>query len=404
MHVCDFTSSLVAGERERARQQIIMSSALKLQHDKVLSTSSAKADMEDKVDMADRFLSDSLPVLRELLGDLKSSSSELAEVIASTEKIAAQLKKGDLCDEIVDYLESKQQMLLSYCTILVYYLKLKTSVGVDEKGTEHDAVLKKLLEIRYVVEKLKGLDGKLKYQIDRLLGYNALDISEKKASSLRPNIGNLLDGSSDEGEEEEERIGSKNKDKADKNNTSRYDDDDTDNDNKVYKAPKLMAMPYREIEKKSEKSKNILQKKKNKMKNSEIMDALRDEFSAGPEASSSTGVSNFSSQQKKLTEEHLERQNFEEDHFIRTQLTKKQKQSIKKRTHEGNRIDNFSDVGNVGDFDDIIKLSRGSEIGSRSTGKSKSQGLNESTAIKKSLKAFSKANEGMDGYRKRQKM
>ncbi len=57
--------------------------------------------------------------------------------------------------------------------------------------------------------------------------------------------------------------------------------------------------------------------KQKKLKNSEIMEALRDEFGTAPEASSSSGISGMSSDQKLLKEEADERRRFEEERFVR---------------------------------------------------------------------------------------
>ena len=50
-------------------------------------------------------------------------------------------------DELVQYLEVKQQILLAYCTNMVFYLILKS----EGKSVRAHPVMRQLLELRYVV-------------------------------------------------------------------------------------------------------------------------------------------------------------------------------------------------------------------------------------------------------------
>ena len=63
------------------------------------------------------------------------------------------------------YLEMKYNLLLSYCTFLSFYLLLK----LEGKDITDHPVIFKLAHIKTMIEKLKPLDSKLQYQIDKLL-------------------------------------------------------------------------------------------------------------------------------------------------------------------------------------------------------------------------------------------
>jgi len=67
--------------------------------------------------------------------------------------------------EGMDYLEVKYQLLLDYCIYLTYYMLLKTK---GQPVADHP-VLKELLRTRILIEKIKPLDNKLQYQIEKLL-------------------------------------------------------------------------------------------------------------------------------------------------------------------------------------------------------------------------------------------
>lgn len=88
-------------------------------------------------------------------------------------------------------------------------------------------VMKRLLEIRYAIEKLRPIDGKLKYQIDRLLKQSSSEEgTDALSSSSRPNPRALLD-EDDEMDESSAPVKKGGRTEG------------------VYRAPRLSAMPYK---------------------------------------------------------------------------------------------------------------------------------------------------------------
>jgi U3 small nucleolar RNA-associated protein 3 len=245
-----------------------------------------------------------------LAAELSERVTELKEKINPVKQLVKQVVASNpegVNDELVQYLEVKQQLLLSYCTNLVFYMLLKS----QGKSVRNHPVMRQLLDLRYVMEKLRSLDGKLKYQIDRLAKAAASGEDAAQAiSRSRPNAMNLMVRG---GDSEEEGQGS---DASDS-------EIESDDGNKVasktgiYRPPRLEAAPFRDNDKEYERAKEKLTNKRKKLKNSEIMESLREEFSAAPEQSSSTGVGNDSADLKALAEEAEERRKFEEDRFVR---------------------------------------------------------------------------------------
>ena len=126
---------------------------------------------------------------------------------SALQKVKTQLESTtghntDHGDEIVDYLECKQQILLAYCQNLVYYLSLKAA---GESVASHP-VMQSLLELRFAMEKMRPIDGKLHYQVDRLIKLSTLDEKEVELSSLRPNPMALL-AKDEDGDDEEDGDG-----------------------------------------------------------------------------------------------------------------------------------------------------------------------------------------------------
>lgn len=152
--------------------------------------------------------------------------------------------------------------------------------------------MKQLLELRYIIEKMRAMDGKLKYQVDRLLKLstqvaegNGPSTDEVRAAMLRPDPSALMGDDEDDEEEEEDDDGEEDDDddgddhdgeEEDDEDLDGEDDDERDGDGdqgedlsgseieddmdedsgrgkdyraaasgtKLYKAPRLASVPY----------------------------------------------------------------------------------------------------------------------------------------------------------------
>lgn len=65
----------------------------------------------------------------------------------------------------VSYLETKNMLLLHYCLHLLFYMLLKA----EGKSVADHPVVSKLVEIRALMERIRPLDKKLRFQIEKLL-------------------------------------------------------------------------------------------------------------------------------------------------------------------------------------------------------------------------------------------
>lgn len=100
----------------------------------------------------------------------------------------------------MSYLEMKYNLLMSYCTFLSFYLLLK----LDGKKVEGHPVIFKLAHIKTLFEKLKPLDQKLQYQIDKMIKLSQerdAATKNKNALSYKPNIEDLEMSGDDSGSE-----------------------------------------------------------------------------------------------------------------------------------------------------------------------------------------------------------
>ena len=67
--------------------------------------------------------------------------------------------------EGISYLETKHLLMLTYCTNIVFYLLLKAE-GAEVK--DHP-VLDRLVQLRLFMEKMRPIDKRLNYQVEKLL-------------------------------------------------------------------------------------------------------------------------------------------------------------------------------------------------------------------------------------------
>ena len=102
----------------------------------------------------------------ELIALTKELTKNLDEVRASVEPVVAAARAGEYATaEGISYLDAKHLLMLSYCINIVFYLLLKA----EGKPVRDHPVVLRLVEIRTYLEKLRPIDRKLQYQIDKLL-------------------------------------------------------------------------------------------------------------------------------------------------------------------------------------------------------------------------------------------
>jgi len=342
-----------------------------------------------KQEKLDLIVKDS-PELLLLLDSLKERMREIRERIAPLiqRARAAQIptSKG------LSYLETKYHLLLNYCTNICFYLLLKA----EGKSVKNHPVIDHLARTRTVIDRLKPLDQKLKYQIDKLLKLAAqgeANLQSDPKLRHRANIRGFLpidtDTTAKHGEEGE------------------YSDEDGLGDEGVmeidgeapassslggdkYVAPKFAPTGDREEKRKTRAEK--------KAKSSAMAEYLIEEFGDRP-LEHSTGVG---ARDKSLQEAQSEREKYEEDNFVRLGLTKKEKKATR-RSNATSFVDEFADLADYGDLkalDRADALHRAEDLEERAfSAKRKKSSSSASTA---SLRAEDGgASEALDVYSKK---
>ncbi|CAJ1974053.1 unnamed protein product [Sphenostylis stenocarpa] len=150
--------------------------------------------MENSVKHLDNDDSREPPQLAELLKEMREGLDNLRRKVQS---LTAKVKEGQYpTADGFSYLEAKNLLLLNYCQSLVYYLLRKAKALTIE---DHP-VVRSVVEIRLFLEKIRPIDKKQQYQIQKLVqaSENATksDVQSKEtaastksedASKYRPN-------------------------------------------------------------------------------------------------------------------------------------------------------------------------------------------------------------------------
>jgi U3 small nucleolar RNA-associated protein 3 len=265
------------------------------------------------------------PDLLTLLEDAKPLLSELRNYLHPLILKVRELPKDT---EGISFLELKHRLLLTYCTNLSFYLLLKA----EGKLVKKHPVIKTLASLRTMCEKIRSIDSKLKYHVDKLLKMTTLGPnhapSKKDPLSFKPNVAEMVP-----------KMGGEQVEGA------------------VYQAPKMTSVQFDADEKQLARDKVRKEKARVRAQKSGMLDELRNEFADRPQEIKSMG--GFRPQADFLKE----REQFEEDQFIRLSETKvdrkKRIASQKTRAHED------FDLGDFGDLHALSEATTEKQYGSK---------------------------------------
>ena len=251
----------------------------------------------------------------------------------------------------MSYLEMKYNLLMSYCTFLTFYLLLK----VEGKPVENHPVVYKLTHIKTLFERLKPLDQKLQYQIDKQvrlaearkeMGVTGALSTDKLG--YKPNLKDLQMASDDEGDHDVDMYGMEGEEDGEDesdidddlrvvSNSKAMQDADDDSDEAtpkgkkegVYKAPKLTAVTY---EDKADKKKRMkAEYEKRRLGKSNLLEELQREMRDEPEELHMGGVFGKKGKATRM-EEAIENQEMED--FRRIRMSKKEQKKLRAQKFE----------------------------------------------------------------------
>ncbi|GAM19762.1 hypothetical protein SAMD00019534_029370 [Acytostelium subglobosum LB1] len=278
---------------------------------KNLSTFSKKEKLQ--------YLMKESPLLFELLDDYKEKISEIKYTLMP---LLDRIKKEQLpTTKGVSFLETKYHLLLSYCLNITYFLMLKAS-GASIK--DHP-VIDQLVKIRVILEKVKPLDNKLQYQIEKILKTATLGVvsaSKDDPMRFKPNLKDMS-----------------------------HDDDEMDEESRLmqqaglYQAPQSAAERYEEEESIEIRKKNRELKKKERAIKSSMARDIEEMFGDAPDQ-----LDDYVDDPNRMEDDDAkEIREYEENNFVRLTQTKKDKKiQKKKRLSDGlNDLADFNDLSGL---------------------------------------------------------
>ena len=294
-------------------------------------------------DLVKKIIESDSPELKGLLEEFKESLSQANDKLLPflTAARSGQIKSTA---SGMSYLEMKYNLLMSYCTFLSFYLLLK----IEGKPVDNHPVIHKLTHIKTLFEKLKPLDQKLQYQVEKMS--NITDAKAAQGSlSHKPNLKDLNMASDEDEEIDGGSYGEEGDDMDDEEGESDIEDDMgrgeaddqelSDGDDEVnvrrggkggdvYKAPKLNAVTFEDAKDRKKRMKEEYQRKR--LGKTDLVDELKKEMNDAPEEVYMGGVAKKGKTSR--FEDALERE--EMDAFRRFNMTTKEKKALRNRNLE----------------------------------------------------------------------
>lgn len=246
------------------------------------------------------------------------------EAIQITGELGKRLRKGESnTSKGISFLDVKNHLMLSYVMNLAHIMCSKVS-GKSICGSPD---VERLVEIRTVLEKMRPIDRKLKYQIDKLIRTAKTGVVDQNDPlSLKPNPDNFVD----------------NADNGDADTEAGMEVDAAES-RQVYKPAKLAPVYYDGDESMKEKKDRRLEMAKKRLANSEVVRDLHREYTDGPDEIRETPDLH------RLKEDHFgrERREYEEKYFVRMSTPRKQKTAAR-QLQTVSSLDNLTKFGSLG--------------------------------------------------------
>uniref|UniRef100_A0A3B5BEV0 Neuroguidin n=1 Tax=Stegastes partitus TaxID=144197 RepID=A0A3B5BEV0_9TELE len=253
-----------------------------------------------------------------------------------TEQLSSTLHLPPLSLQGLSFLDLRYHLLLFYLQDLTHLISIKTEGG---KIKESDA-LNRVVTIRTVLEKMRPLDHKLKYQIDKLVRTAVTgSLAENDPLQLRPNPENLISKLGDSGESEDEA-----EDKAASEKKAAH------SSGRKYVPPKIAPMHYDGDMTEADKKKALVERRRQAALRSSVIQELRQQYSDAPEEIRDRR--DFQSERESRDELH--RKHYEESMMVRLNMPKHQKNARKR-----GQMGMSGQLGGITHFGDISALTGG---------------------------------------------
>ncbi|XP_046398749.1 neuroguidin isoform X2 [Ischnura elegans] len=263
-------------------------------------------------------------------------------------------------------------MLLSYLINLTYVILRKCS---GEK-IEGDPAIARLVEIRTVMEKMRPMEHKLKYHIDKLVKTAVSGkIDPSDPLQYKPHPENFMDLSSEDEEDSDDEDGKK--------------DDGKDSKKGVYVPPRIRPMHFDLEESRADKEKQQVERARRRALGSAFLQELREEYLDAPVEEEATMLRASSSSAAVSRRSHAShKKEYEEEYFTRLPTTRVERHKNRKALTTlgtlGDEVIHFGDGG----VSKVLEGLEGTSVQSESSGVAK--GSKKRKKIKTAMKGKKK--------------
>ncbi|XP_063062288.1 neuroguidin [Engraulis encrasicolus] len=285
------------------------------------------AASEDDNVLVDSDLPAAVKLFNNLTEQIVSVTSHVQNLIKKVKDKAYRTSKG------LSYLDVRYQLLLFYLQDVTHLISLKTE-GQSLKDSE---AIHRLVTVRTILEKMRPLDQKLKYQIDKLVRTAVTgSLAKNDPLHFRPNPENLVSKLSESEGSDVEGGGTKDGDGTKTDGAS----------DKKYVPPRIAPMHYDGDLTEADRQKVAVDKHRRAALRSSVIQELRQQYSDAPEEIRDR--QDFQTERQSREEQH--RKSYEETMMVRLHMTRDQK--VQKRglvgmTTQLNNITRFGDISGL---------------------------------------------------------
>ncbi|XP_068777799.1 neuroguidin isoform X4 [Struthio camelus] len=260
----------------------------------------------------------------EALALLAALRDQVAAVTAHARALLRRVREGQLrTEQGLSLLELRPQLLLLYLQDLALVAGAK--VGGASLGAE--PAVPRLLETRVVLEKMRPVEQRLKYQVEKLLRAAAAGaLGDNDPLRFRPDPGNMVTGEEEEEEEEEEGSGAPKPPGL--------------GGGRRYVPPRLVPVQYGEAG--PERAARARERARRRALSSSVLRELREELSDGPEEVAAGGA------QARAGRLLRDRTRYEEAMLVRLSESRRERARRRRAMAAGERLDTLPHFGAVG--------------------------------------------------------
>uniref|UniRef100_V9L5H8 Neuroguidin n=1 Tax=Callorhinchus milii TaxID=7868 RepID=V9L5H8_CALMI len=236
---------------------------------------------------------------------LVTLKDQVSCVTAQVQALLRGIRSGSYrTSEGISFLEVKNQLLVSYLIDLSHVIALKA----HGRSLEHQPGVLRLTEIRTVLEKMRPIDQKLRYQLDKLIKTAITgSLDDNNPLSFKPNPDNMLTKLDDEEQEDPEE--------------HRPTSETVPKSKKLYIPPRLVPVHYDADETEGQREARAAERARKRALSSSVIRELRDQFSDAPQELREDR--NYHTMRHSREDQH--RVQYEESMLLRLNMTRRQR-------------------------------------------------------------------------------